>query len=65
MTVTLKVHVNGNYRATVKHSVTEDGKTTELTPVEVGPQETKDVSFRHGAVNTLEVTEEYLGEKRS
>lgn len=59
MTTTVKVHVNGNYKATVTHTV--DGKPQE--PVEVGPQEEKSFTAYHGSANTFEVTEEYLGEK--
>lgn len=60
MTVSLKVHVNGNYRATVKH--TADGKPQADTVV--GPQEEKQVYFQHGVENVLTVTEEYLGNEK-
>jgi hypothetical protein len=59
MTVSLKIHVNGNYRATVNHSA--GGRTQAV--VVVGPQEEKAVYFQHGVVNELTVTEEYLGEQ--
>jgi len=58
MTVSLKIHVNGKYRATVKHKA--DGR--EQPDTVVGPQEEKAVYFQHGVVNELTVTEEYLGE---
>lgn len=60
MTISLKIHVNGNYRATVKH--TAEG--VEQPDTVVGPQEEKQVYFRHGVENVLTVTEEYLGEKQ-
>lgn len=64
MTVSLKVHVNGNYRATVKHTaIANDGKEAEMPETVIGPQEEKTIYFRHGAKNVLEVSEEYLGEK--
>ena len=59
MTVSLKIHVNGRYRATVKH--TAGGR--EQPDVIVGPQEEKPIYFQHGVVNELTVTEEYLGEE--
>lgn len=59
MTVSLKVHVNGRYRATVKHTVGDQ----EQPDVIVGPQEEKNIYFRHGEPNTLIITEEYLGEE--
>lgn len=57
MTVSLKVHVNGKYRATVKH--TANG--VEQPDTVVGPQEEKPIYFQHGVENVLTVTEEYLG----
>jgi len=63
MTVSLKIHVNGKYRATVNHAtVRPDGGRAVSTPVVVGPQEEKAIYFQHGVVNELTVTEEYLGE---
>ncbi len=59
MTVSLKIHVNGNYRATVKHVA----GGAEQPDTIVGPQEEKAIHFRHGVVNELTVTEEYLGEQ--
>lgn len=58
MTVSLKIHVNGKYRATVKHVA--DGRPQNDTIV--GPQEEKAIYFQHGVENVLTVTEEYLGE---
>ncbi|MER8403542.1 hypothetical protein NKH16_02120 [Mesorhizobium sp. M1307] len=60
MTVTVKIHVGGNYRATIKRTVdgTEDS-------VQIGPNEEKPVYFQHGKANTFEITEEYLGETKS
>ncbi|WP_287062626.1 hypothetical protein [Mesorhizobium sp.] len=58
MTTTVKVHVNGKYKATCKHSV--DGEP--YTTVEVGPQEEKHIHMHHGHVNTVEITEEPVGE---
>lgn len=60
MTTTVKVHVNGNYRATVQHIV--DGKPNG-EPVQVDPQEEKYFTAYHGKANSFDVTEEYLGEK--
>lgn len=54
MTTTVKVHVNGNYRATV----VQDGKL-----VVVNPQEEKTLPHQPGKTNVYTVTEEYLGEK--
>lgn len=56
MTVTVKVHVNGRYEATVTNQTT--GET-----VVVGPQEEKQVYFRHGEPNTVLIEERYLGEE--
>lgn len=60
MTVSLKIHVNGRYRATVKH--TANGAPQPDTVV--GPQEEKAIHFQHGVENVLTVTEEYLGEEQ-
>ena len=57
MTTTVKVHVNGNYRATVKQDDRE--------PVYVYPQEEKSFSLPHPASGTFVVTEEYLGTSRA
>lgn len=56
MTTTVKVHVNGNYRATVKQN--------DLEPVVVNPQEEKSFYAPHGQTNTFVVTEEYLSDKK-
>ncbi len=60
MTVTVKVHVNGNYRATVVRTV--DGKAED--PLVINPQEERIIPFWHGHKNEYEITEEYLGEKK-
>lgn len=56
MTVSIKVHVNGNYRATCL-------REGDKEPVIVGPQEEKSLPHTHGQPNVYTVTEEYLGEK--
>ena len=56
MTTTVKVHVNGNYRATVVQD--------EEEPVVVNPQEERSFSLPHPAHSTFVVTEEYLGDKK-
>ncbi|MES0034699.1 hypothetical protein NKJ74_05370 [Mesorhizobium sp. M0046] len=53
MTTTVKVHVGGNYRATVTHSI--DG--TPQGPVTVGPQEERYFTAYHGKANTFDITE--------
>lgn len=58
MTVSLKVHVNGFYQATVKHSVDDQ----ELAETKVGPGEEKVINFHHGKTNTLVVTEHWIGD---
>ena len=60
MTITVKVRVNGNYRATVKQTI-EGEEKPDITIV--NPQEEKQLYFRHDKTNTFEITEEYLGEK--
>ncbi|MER9851764.1 hypothetical protein NKJ55_31590 [Mesorhizobium sp. M0106] len=49
----MKVHVGGNYRATVTHSI--DG--TPQGPVTVGPQEERYFTAHHGKANTFDITE--------
>jgi hypothetical protein len=61
MTITVKVHVNGNYQATCKTTV--DGQPYGEDIV-IGPQEEKQLPHQHGKTNFYEVTEEYLGDKR-
>jgi hypothetical protein len=58
MTVSLKIHVNGNYRATVRHMA----GGYEQPQTVVGPQEEKTIYFWYDVVNELVVIEEYLGE---
>lgn len=55
MTTTVKVHVNGNYRATVKQGDRE--------PVFVNGGEEKSFNLPHPATDTFEISEEYLGDK--
>jgi hypothetical protein len=55
MTTTVKVHVNGNYRATVKQDDRE--------PVTIDHGEEKSFYLPHPANSTFVVTEEYLGDK--
>jgi len=57
MTTTVKVHVNGNYRATV---VQDDRE-----PVTVEHGQEKSFHLPHPAKGTFVVTEEYLGEKQA
>jgi hypothetical protein len=57
MTTTVKIHVNGNYRATVKQG-SRPGQE-----VQIGPNEEKSFGLPHPATDTFEITEEYLGEK--
>lgn len=59
MTTIVKVHVNGNYRATVDVTYA-DGRTDQQ---KVEPQEEKSFSIGHPADATFHVTEEYLGDK--
>lgn len=69
MTTTVKVHVNGRYKATVKQT-NPDGVVYD--PVEVhgnyagSPNPSGEVSFhlRHPATGTFEVTEEYVSEEK-
>ena len=68
MTTTVKVHVNGRYKATVTQTKA-DG--TVLPPVEVdgnyegtsNPGGEKSFSLMHPADATFRVVEEYLGDK--
>lgn len=55
MTVSVKVHVNGNYRATCKSFV--DG-VEQGEPVVVNHGEEKTLPHQHGKTNTYEVSEE-------
>jgi hypothetical protein len=52
MTTTVKVHVNGNYRAICKRN----GKQVAI----VGPEEEKQLPHTHGETNTYEITEEQI-----
>jgi hypothetical protein len=62
MTISLKVSVNGNYKATIQHTI--DGEPQRETVISgVGsryPVETQ-ISFQHGKKNDYSITEEYLG----
>lgn len=65
MTTTVKVHVNGNYRATVKQ-FTNEGEEAKLVREEtIEPQEEKTFNLHHtdtrGTHSTFDITEEYLG----
>ncbi|RRH98084.1 hypothetical protein EH240_20015 [Mesorhizobium tamadayense] len=62
MTTTVKVHVNGNYRATVQHIL--DGQPYG-EPIAVNPQEEKSFNLHHGKDNSFSVYEEYLGDKQA
>lgn len=64
MTISLKVSVNGNYRATVKHDVDGDVQPDIVIEGQAGdgPVE-KSITFQHGKTNTYSVTEEYMGDK--
>lgn len=55
MTTTVKVHVNGAYRATVRQDDRE--------PVTVEGGEEKSFTLAHPANSTFVVTEEYVGGK--
>lgn len=55
MTTTVKVHVNGKYRATVKQDENE--------PVYIGPQEERSFNLAHPAHSKFEITEEYIGDQ--
>lgn len=55
MTTTVKVHVNGQYKATVRHFV--DGKQNGEDVI-VGPQEEKVLHMWHDHENTFTVKEE-------
>lgn len=52
MTTTVKVHVNGNYRAVV----TRNGEQVAI----VKKGEEKQLPFTHGEANTYEITEEEI-----
>lgn len=58
MTVSLKIHVGGNYQATVRQSL--DGE--QIDAYVVGPNEEKNIYFRHGVKNDFSITEQYLGD---
>lgn len=58
MTVSLKIHVGGNYQATVRQSL--DGE--QIDAYVVGPNEEKYIWFRHGVKNDFSITEAYLGD---
>lgn len=60
MTTTIRVHVNGNYRATIKHNV--EGEPTPREPVVVSHGEERTVAFVHGKKNTFEITEAPVSE---
>lgn len=55
MTTTVKVHVNGKYRATVQHML--DDKPYG-DPVVIGPQEERSFTAYHGHSNSFNITEE-------
>lgn len=67
MTTSVKVHVNGRYRATVKQTT---GSGTKLDPVVVegnyegspNPSGEKVFWLSHPATSTFEITEEYVPE---
>lgn len=54
MTISLNVKVNGDYVATVKHSI--DGEAQPDTVVTGGSE--RSINFRHGAENTYVITEQ-------
>lgn len=56
MTTTVKVHVNGRYRATVKQTI--DGQAEEPVTIDGGQEKT--LHFRHGSVNVFEISEEEM-----
>lgn len=56
MTISIKVHVNGDYRATVKHTIEGDPQPDTVID---GTGEGQ-IYFRHGKVNTFEITEQQL-----
>lgn len=58
MTTTIKVHVNGNYRATIIQTV--EGEAAPRQPVEVNHGEEKMLWFVHGKQNTFDVSERPL-----
>lgn len=67
MTTSVKVHVNGRYRATVKH--TDAGGNIVSTTVVEGnyegspnPHGEETFHLQHPAKGTFEVTEEYIGD---
>lgn len=68
MTTTVKVHVNGRYRATV---IQKDAVYGEHEPAIVdgnyegspNPTGEKSFSLYHPASATFEITEEYVGDK--
>lgn len=54
MTTTVRVHVNGPYKATVK--VTKDGEPLG-DEIVIGPQEERQLPHFHGNVMGYEITE--------
>lgn len=58
MTVSLKMHVNGNYQVKLVHT-SPDGRTEEIT---VGPNEERQISWDHGGTNAYVGEETYLGD---
>jgi hypothetical protein len=68
MTISVKVHVNGRYRATVVQTVEGQNQTTTVIEGAYdgspNPSGEGHIWFQHGKTNTFEITEEYLGEKQ-
>jgi hypothetical protein len=63
MTTTVKVHVNGHYRATVKQDDREPVIVEGNYEGSPNPSGERSFSLPHPAHATFEITEEYLGGK--
>jgi hypothetical protein len=70
MTTTVKIHVNGRYRATVVQTNADGVKSLPVVVegnYESSPNPSGEHSFHlyHPAIASFDVTEEYLGEKET
>lgn len=63
MTTTVRVHVNGNYRATIVQRV--EGRPDAEPVMVIGGEADRILNFAHGKTNIFVITEEWLGEQKS
>lgn len=63
MTTTIKVHVNGDYEATVIQTV--EGEDGPRQPLKISHGEEKQLHFVHDKQNTFEITEKHVGPKKA